>query len=243
MGDVGSIQEIQAQLNWLKSLPHKQKIVVAGNHDTYLDPRSRITLSEKHREGILDWGDLHYLQHASVRLSFPERGGRSLSVYGAPQIPACGGKEFAFQYERGIDAWSETVPMGTDVLVTHTPPKYCLDLPAGMGCEWLGEECWKVTPRLHVFGHVHEGRGRRAVWWDEGQRAYERVRERDGGLVWGTVDWRNWLDIGFMVVCGIRGVLWNRLWGGDESGGLRVNAALMNHKTMRIDKRPRIVEI
>lgn len=34
----GSFDEIQAQLDWLNAQPHKQKIVIAGNHDLLLDP-------------------------------------------------------------------------------------------------------------------------------------------------------------------------------------------------------------
>ena len=243
LGDKGSVQEIQAQLNWLRALPHPQKIVVAGNHDTYLDPKSRATLSEGEQEGQLDWAGLHYLSHSQITLSFPERAGRRLKIYGAPHIPACGGKEFAFQYERGLDAWSETVPLDTDVLVTHTPPKWCLDLPPGLGCEWLAKECWRVRPRLHIFGHVHEGKGRTGVWWDGAQKAYERVQERDGGLALGSIDPRNWIDVGLIVMMGLQGVAWNRLWGGESKSGLRVNAALMNHATGKIDHQVQIVQI
>lgn len=243
LGDKGSVQELQAQISWLNSLPHPRKVVVAGNHDTYLDPKSRETLSAADKEGSLDWGGIYYLQHRQITLSFPKKAARTLKIYGAPQIPACGGREFAFQYERGLDAWSETVPGDTDVLVTHTPPKWALDLPIGMGCEWLNGECWRVRPRLHVFGHVHEGRGRCSIWWDAGQRAYERVRERDGGLIVGPISPRNWIDVGLMMLFGFRAFLWSRLWGGESEGGLRVNAALMNHATGKIDNEVQVVEI
>lgn len=243
LGDKGSIQEIQAQLSWLNCLPHPRKVVVAGNHDTYLDPKSRTTLSASDKEGMLDWGDLQYLQHSQIALFFPERAARALKIYGAPQIPACGGREFAFQYERGLDAWSETVPDDTDILVTHTPPKWSLDLPAGMGCEWLNKETWRVKPRLHVFGHVHEGKGRTSIWWDGAQRAYERMRERGGGLILGSINPWNWIDAGLMILYTFRGILWNRLWGGEEKGGLRVNAALKNHSTGKIDNEVQVVDM
>lgn len=157
----GTTNEIQEQVDWLARLDYKYKIVIAGNHDSFFDPRSR---RQKDKGRGVQWPEpehgVHYLQHSSVTIRFPDRGGRELKVYGAPQIPACGGAEFAFQYTRGQDAWSGTIPYDTDILVTHSPPRHHLDLPRGMGCEWLLKEVWKVRPRLHVSGHVHCGHGR-----------------------------------------------------------------------------------
>ncbi|KAI9848368.1 MAG: hypothetical protein M1830_007290, partial [Pleopsidium flavum] len=120
LSNAGSVAQIQAQLDWLNTLSHKEKVVIAGNHDSYFDPSSRRTVSDA--EKSLEWGKIHYLQHSSITLAFPGHGNRRLNIYGAPQIPECGGEEFAFQYERGKDEWSGTVPRETDVLVTHTPP-------------------------------------------------------------------------------------------------------------------------
>ncbi|KAK1639364.1 hypothetical protein BDP81DRAFT_420835 [Colletotrichum phormii] len=51
-----------------------------------------------------------------------------------------------------------------------------MDDPRGhWGCEMLLAEIWRARPRLHVFGHVHCGRGREAVAFDGLQAAYEDV--------------------------------------------------------------------
>lgn len=42
--NTGTPTELQTQINWLHTLPHAHKILIAGNHDTHLDPRSRLTL-------------------------------------------------------------------------------------------------------------------------------------------------------------------------------------------------------
>ena len=144
----GSFSAIQDQISWLSSLPYEHKVVIAGNHDSYLDPRSRHP--EDHNKSM-QWGSVQYLQHSALTLHFPQRG-RSLNFYGAPHIPMCGGPEFAFQYQREEDAWSGTIPLGTDILITHTPPQYHLDLPNALGCEWLLREIWKIRPRVHVYG-------------------------------------------------------------------------------------------
>ncbi|KAL1999678.1 hypothetical protein VTN02DRAFT_4191 [Thermoascus thermophilus] len=184
----GSLREIQAAVDWLKSLPHRHKVVVCGNHDSFFDWRSRRREDQEkdqdeekdheidasihslddrdlHR---IDWGDIHYLQHSSVTLTFPASttstsSSRTLTVYGAPQIPAIVpfGPEHAFTYPAHHDAWSSTVPPDTDILVTHTPPAYHRDLSPvfSAGCPFLLAETWRVRPALHVFGHVHAAYG------------------------------------------------------------------------------------
>jgi hypothetical protein len=86
----GTVEEIQAQIDWLDSLPQKEKIMIAGNHDSYFDPRSR-KLEDKGKK--LNFRGLHYLQNQSITLKF--KGGRKLTFYGSPDIPQCGGSDFA----------------------------------------------------------------------------------------------------------------------------------------------------
>lgn len=251
LANAGTPAEIQAQIDWLDALPHAHKIVIAGNHDTYLDPRSRATLSKPDRNGTLDWKTLTYLQHASATLTFPS--GRSLKVFGAPQIPACGGPEHAFQYPRGADAWSDTVPRDTDVLITHTPPKYHLDLPAALGCEHLLAEVRRVQPALHVFGHVHAGRsdllgmlkgGREVVRWDERQARVERALGRPDGFFRGVLDPRGWVDVVKITFYGLAGAVWTRIWGGKTAGSTTmVLASLMYCDSGELGNAAQVVEL
>jgi hypothetical protein len=222
----GTTPEIQAAIDWLSSFPHRHKIAIAGNHDTYLDPRSRSTLSEVDQTGSLNWRDIHYLQHSSMTIT---HGDRRLSIYGAPQIPACGGPDYAFQYPPGQDAWSDTIPPDTDILVTHTPPKFHLDLFVSyLGCQWLLKECWRVRPRLHVCGHIHDGAGRQTLFWDEAQKAYEEGMNRPSqGFLSELLDPWLWIDALRLAFYGVIGLLWNRVWGGEQRSTMLVNAALM----------------
>ncbi|EON65333.1 hypothetical protein W97_04571 [Coniosporium apollinis CBS 100218] len=244
--NAGTVAELQSQINWLRSLPHAHKIAIAGNHDTYLDPRSRGTLAPGDREGELEWGDVTYLQYSSTILRVAIGGGgvRMLNVYGAPPIPACGGPEFAFQYPCGRDAWSDTVPADIDILVTHTPPKYHLDLPASLGCEWLLREVRRVQPALHVFGHVHAGAGREVVWWDEEQSAFERGCAAFGhGWLWDLVSVKGYIELLRVVIFGISGIVWHRVWGGEVRGCVLVNAALTVNNTGKLGNEVQVVEI
>ncbi|KAK8160509.1 Metallo-dependent phosphatase-like protein [Phyllosticta citrichinensis] len=252
----GSLSELQAQIDWLNSLPHQHKVAIAGNHDTYLDPRSRRTLAEEDRNGKLDWRDIHYLQHSSVTLRVPNtKAGsnghasthsRRLKIYGAPQIPECGGPEHAFQYQRGRDAFTDTVPRDVDILVTHTPPKWHRDLPlrSGLGCEFLNREVRRVRPALHVFGHVHVEAGKEVAWWDESQRAYEKAMARPvRGSIRGLFDVGMWFQLVLVAFWGVRNVLWDRVWCGEEKGTIMVNAGLMKGNTGRLGNKVRVVDI
>lgn len=288
----GSIAEIQAAVDWLQQLPHPHKVVVCGNHDSYFDVRSRRDEDRDHPASFaavssstaslhsldhldshrIDWGDIHYLQHSSVTLSFapstPDTttttaAPRSLTLYGAPQVPAIVpfGPENAFVYSPHHDAWSGTVPPETDILISHTPPQGHLDLSPiySTGCPYLLSEAWRVKPTLHVFGHVHESYGIEPVYWDEAQRAWERLcasrrpRARDGrlanmcclaGLIRDLLDLSAWADAARVVVYGVLGIVWAKVWGGENRGsGWMVNAACMYRNSGRLGNRPRVVVV
>lgn len=179
----GSFEEIQSQLHWLRTLPHRYKVVIAGNHDFLLDPDyvarfpDRIYEGEGSSRADLDWGDVIYLNNSSARLDFP--GGRSLSVYGSPWTEQFG--TWAFQYPPIRDVWTDSVPAGTDILLTHGPPKGRLDLQ-GKGCPHLLREIWRRRPRLVVFGHIHAGHGRQDIAYDAVEAAYDGVVMGQRGL-------------------------------------------------------------
>ncbi|KAJ4342291.1 hypothetical protein N0V87_001277 [Didymella glomerata] len=265
MTSAGSVAEIQAQIDWLCALPHREIVVIAGNHDTYLDPRTRSSLSAAQREGSLDWGRVHYLQHKLLTLTLTpdpvsqdtegervpllgssSNGKRTLRIYGAPQIPACGPMSVhAFQYPRGSDAWSETVPEDVDILVTHTPPKYHLDLsmPRGLGCEHLLRELERVKPALHVFGHVHWGAGVEVLHWDRAHEAYVKGMGTESRYTRGVLNPRLWWNVVRVAYRGVRELLWDRVWGGQSEGTILVNAALTKGNTGKLGNPVRVVDI
>ena len=262
MTNEGSLAEIQAQIDWLASLPHKEIIVISGNHDTYLDPRTRPSLSSVQRQGNLEWGRVHYLQHKLLTLTITPQGTpntdvrapllrseclqRRLRIYGAPQIPACGPMSVhAFQYARGSDAWSETVPEDVDILITHTPPKFHLDLalPKGLGCKHLLKEVQRIKPLLHVCGHVHWGAGREVVYWGKAHDAYVEGMETESRYTRGMLNIRLWWSIFRVLYRGVRELLWDRVWCGQSSHSIVVNAAQTYGNTGRLGNKIQVVDI
>jgi hypothetical protein len=97
-----------------------------------------------------------------------------------------------------------------------------------------------------VFGHVHSGHGREAVFWDEGQRAYERLLARPHrGVITDLVPSKAWVDALSVVWYGIRGILWQRLMVGREGarGSLLLNAAVVYQSTMDVGNEAQVVVI
>lgn len=142
----GKPVEIQAFNEWLGSLPHRHKIVIAGNHDFGFerDPTAR---------GLIT--NATYLQDQEAVVE-------GLRIWGTPWQPRF--FDWAFNLDRGEPlrkVWAK-VPTGIDILLTHGPPKGILDRCANgdqAGCEELLAALPRIRPRLCVFGHIHEAYG------------------------------------------------------------------------------------
>ena len=131
--------------NWLGMRPHSYKVVIAGNHDLPVESNP-----DEAREILTN---AIYLQDESAIVM-------GLKFYGTPWSPASG---WSFQLEdaRLYEKW-QSIPENVDVLVTHCPPYGILDRnTAGihLGCPILTEMLQDIRPKLHVFGHIHEGYG------------------------------------------------------------------------------------
>lgn len=196
----GTLDELNTQIAWLDKQPHEYKVVIAGNHELCLDPRKRRNVAcgdndrnERKTDSTMqiDWRSLIYLQDSSVTLEFENGGNRRLKVYGSPWTPKHG--NWAFEYPRTAPSpWKDAIPAGTDILLTHGPPKAHLDLQKS-GCHHLLQETWLKKPTLHVFGHIHGGYGRESLIWDSFQATYERIVGSDGP----------WADLAKLVWYGI----------------------------------------
>ena len=176
LSQYGTFPEVAAQLAWLRQLPHKHKIVVAGNHDLLLDQSFVAQHPDRELDGRsaggmsaadLDWGDLVYLEHASATVVVRDR---TVRVFGSPWTPRFG--SWAFQYGADENVWDAAVPPGTDIVVSHGPPADHVD-DGGKGCRMLLQELWRSRPALVVCGHIHVGRGQERLFYDAVQRHYE----------------------------------------------------------------------
>ena len=208
----GTFTEIQEQLTWLSQQPHKHKVIIAGNHDLLLDEVFRHQNPEKWKQALkavskgneeeeelktlkdLDWENIVYLQNTSATLVLHD-GKRTLTIFGSPHTPRHGLS--AFQHPAHEDVWTGAVPPGTDIILTHGPPRGHLDGVKKSGCTFLAQEATRVPPRLVVFGHIHIGYGIEDRVYDSVGKAYE-------GIIGGQKGWGSLLGM-------LGGVLLGRL--------------------------------
>lgn len=150
----GDLAELRASAQWIRSLPHPTKIVVAGNHDWAF-----VEEPEAAREVL--GPDVIYLQDSGCEID-------GLRFWGSPWQPAF--NDWAFNLPRGralAEKWA-LIPEGLDVLVTHGPPEGFGDrssVGGRQGCADLLARVRVARPRFHLFGHIHEDGGR---WTDGG---------------------------------------------------------------------------
>lgn len=147
---IGSYPQFLDFFNWFRSQKHKYKIFIAGNHDFICqkDPYTIRQMSEEY--------GIYYLDNSPCLID-------GILFYGSPITPIYG--NWAFTLERGpeIRRYWDNIPSNTDVLITHGPPMYVLDKTMirgdHAGCADLRDIVFKLKPKLHIFGHIHEQSG------------------------------------------------------------------------------------
>ncbi|KAG9029675.1 hypothetical protein FRB95_005016 [Tulasnella sp. JGI-2019a] len=191
---LGKVRDFIATTEWLRDLPHRTKIIIAGNHDLTLHkewyaregynfhpfgPQNVDTVSELVKGSASKDARIVYLEDEVYEFQAKE-GGRRWSVYGCPWTPWFGG--WAFNYFSEEAAQFVGIIPKTDILLTHGPPLRVHDLTTRgvvAGCPTILERVSQVQPRLHVFGHIHEGRGATIKTWE--QRDAAGGADTDGG--------------------------------------------------------------
>ncbi len=163
----GSLDELARATDFLRSLPHPIKIIVAGNHEVCLERQP---------------AEARALLEGFVYLEDEARTIEGLVFYGSPWQPKF--RIWAFGATRGAELASKwaMIPDRVDVLVTHAPPRGFGDriewqgVERRVGCPDLLERVRAVKPRLHLFGHIHQDRGQ----WTVGATTFANVTTDEG---------------------------------------------------------------
>jgi Icc-related predicted phosphoesterase len=153
-GDIsyrGRIWEVEEFIEWYASLPFKNKIMIAGNHDFLFEKEP-----EKSEEIINSLGpDIIYLNDSGVELE-------GLLFWGSPITPWFHNWAFNRTEEKIREHW-DIIPSKTNVLITHGPPYLTLDATKSglrVGCPSLSEKIKDLPDlKVHAFGHIHEAHG------------------------------------------------------------------------------------
>lgn len=178
-------------LDWYGAIKHPHKLMIAGNHSTYIYKNERIVREVCKEKGII------YLNKNAVVID-------GINFWGDPMTPTFGNWSFMCKRESIYKHW-DLIPENTDVLITHGPPKGILDLSFNRKHELemcgdgaLGKKI-KTLPFLRAacFGHIHDGQDvrnsgvllRDKVLYSNGSCVY------DGKFDWGAVNFGNMLEI------------------------------------------------
>lgn len=157
-GDITARDEVSEYIEfgiWLGSQNYRRKILVAGNHDN---------LMVGWENGMME--DVDYVCDAETTFE-------GLKIWGSPWTltfsgmnPDC--KAFTVDTEEELSEKWELIPRDVDILITHMPPYMIGDkIKGGRHVGSRGLYSWLLyvgRPRLHVFGHIHEGYGKHEVF-------------------------------------------------------------------------------
>lgn len=138
--DKGRQEHLRSFAEWLQQQPHAHKVAIEGNHDRDLQAPGRVDLARELR------GVAQVLRDETVSLS--TRHGE-LRIHGS-RWDTCEAERFA-----------ETLPLHSppDVLVTHLPPAIETGRLGEKGSVTLRKLVEGLAIPLHLFGHIHGGRG------------------------------------------------------------------------------------
>lgn len=152
---------------WVSGQNYKTTIIIAGNHDTTLQNEEYPFYN---RGWACDGVELPYNRVVYLCDSGTEFEG--LKIWGSPWTktfpgmnPHC--KAFTVDTEEELAEKWAMIPDDVDILVTHSPPHGLMDEVAdystgkiiNVGSTSLKEQYQRIRPKLHLFGHIHEGYG------------------------------------------------------------------------------------
>ena len=150
-GDVcneGTFREAAEFFRWFGAIgQYRERVLIAGNHDLVFEDNPGAML------GLVP-DSVTYLNDSGAMVG-------GLKFWGSPVTPYF--FDWAFnRHEHQIGPHWDMIPAETEVLVTHGPPLGVLDrVQSGeqVGCPLLLRRVQQIRPKVHLFGHIHEGYG------------------------------------------------------------------------------------
>jgi Icc-related predicted phosphoesterase len=143
---------------WLSNQHYTRKIIISGNHDNWL--QNQPLKKDKFHQNT------DYLFDSGTEFE-------GLKIWGSPWTktfegmnPHC--KAFTVDTEEELEQKWKNIPYDMDILITHSPPFGVMDgvkEHSGGPIQHCGSLHlflllkYAFRPKLHVFGHIHEGYG------------------------------------------------------------------------------------
>lgn len=173
---------------WLEHQNYRRKVLVPGNHDMKLYKMSSLKhpFMKKMEDGS-EFPLCDYLCDSGSEFQYEEeieedhkfqgtikyKQKKKLKIWGSPWTkwfnglnPKCAA--FTYELELYLEKRFDQIPDHIDILITHSPPYlvmdkcekfYYPDEYEHVGSPSLRDRIEEVKPKLHVFGHIHEGYG------------------------------------------------------------------------------------
>lgn len=129
--------------DWLMRQPAKHRVAIWGNHD-FVGQLPNYRFPQR--------AQIHLLRDSGVTIE-------GKRIWGSPWVTNI--PRWAMNVESTEDVWAYA-PHDLNLLVTHAPPKGTGDFLPGwgfVGDKDLAAALPHLMPKVHVFGHIHEGVG------------------------------------------------------------------------------------
>ena len=164
--EIGEIESVIKLNEFLGELPHRHKVVIAGNHENLMDSkdfyRKRYFANKIHPDKY----SAEYVKSVLTNCMYLEDSGciiEGYKIYGSPYCPIYN-SYWAFTLPRDsaeLEAKWKVIETDVDILITHAPPYSIGDKTSNGhdGCKKLLTRVTQVQPLVHIFGHIHEGYG------------------------------------------------------------------------------------
>ena len=157
-GDIGeNHDDYFLFFTWIAKTDYQKKVVIAGNHD-YLIENGEVPIHA--------CADFDYLCDSGTEF-------QGLKIWGTPWVRVDinwhpNVRAFGKYADEQLEPVWETIPKDTNILVTHSPPHGIGDCVGKtfskmdcVGSPSLRNQIQTFLPKLHVYGHIHEGYGMR----------------------------------------------------------------------------------
>jgi Icc-related predicted phosphoesterase len=161
--EIRNALDLWSMRDWLHDLPHKNVVAIFGNHD------------------FTEYMEIKYMKEAFGRVhllfnEFVEVDG--LKIWGSPYSPYFNNWAWMQPDNMLAEIWA-TIPLETEIVVTHTMPYGILDgvLPRmqSVGSLTLKDRIKEVHPYIQIGGHLHESFGQ----YTDGKTDYYNVSVMD----------------------------------------------------------------
>jgi Icc-related predicted phosphoesterase len=144
---IETYEQLEDFNNWLETLPVKDRLVIGGNHDKYLQDLPK-------KECQLLMSGTTYLENDTINY-------KGLKIFGSPFSLEFNNWSFMLPDSKLAQIW-ELIEPKTDIVITHGPAFGVVDKNVDgeyCGSKSLKKKLTEIKPLLHVCGHIHESFG------------------------------------------------------------------------------------